>query len=122
LYSPLRTGKLIKQSFEVTPVNPSLYLYYSKMAMGVFSGPLKATNTSAERRVEKIRAENKEFVLEKMTVRFLCRAALVSLGSWVLPASDAEEQKENKVSGDGDEADEVEAPLLDGLALFGGGG
>jgi len=39
LYSPLRTGELVKQGFEVTPVNPSLYLYYSKMAMGVFLAP-----------------------------------------------------------------------------------
>ena len=81
MYSPLRTGELVKQGFEVTPVNPSLYLYYSKMAMGVFSGPLKATSNIVERRVEEIRAENKEFVLETTTVRFLCRAALVSLGS-----------------------------------------
>jgi hypothetical protein len=40
----------------------------------------------------------------------------------LLPTSDAEEQKDDEVADNGDETDEIDAALLDILALLGRGG
>ena len=96
LYSLLRTKELVRRGFEVTLVDASPHLYYSGMATGVISGVYgpnehrmdvrrlveEGGGAFVEGRVEEIRAEDREFVLEDGdTVPY--DAASVCLGSEV---------------------------------------
>lgn len=98
LYSLLRTGELVKRGFGVTLVNPSPHLYYSGMATGVISGAYapdehridvcrlveEGGGSFIEGRVARIRADNKELVLETGEI-VPYDAASFCLGSEISP-------------------------------------
>ncbi len=78
LHSLIRTKELVRRGFEVTLINPSPHLYYSGMATGVISGVYDPDEhrmdvrrlvqggggTFVEGRIEEIRAQDRQFVLQ----------------------------------------------------------